>query len=509
MKYVAGLLVIAGLWGIARVYAAPPDETVPWRQDSNPVGLQQDRSPAATSEKTGQDNASLSSPPVNTIDLATALRLAGVQNPAILLARQRVVEAVVQRQLAAAVFLPSLNAGLNYDSHTGPLQQSSGNILKVNRGALYLGAGANAVASGTVNIPGVVFNYHVSDAIFSYFAAKQLVAARRFANQAAQNEALRRVAVAYIDLVAAEARRSVAFLTRKEAEEVKRLADERVKAKLGRKGDADRAATEAGYRAIEVVDAEQQVQSASARLAALLNLDPRARLHPAEERLVPMPVVPDPVPLSELLAIALLQRPEMGENRALVRKAMLDLANAKLLPFAPTLIVGFSAGTFGGGSGLVANSQQLPRFGTFGPRNDFDAVAFWTLQNLGVGNRALVNIAGSKWKTADLERLAVLNRIRAEVADASIRTHIRFAQIAANEVAIRSGLKAYQEDYNRVKNNVGLPIELLASLRLLNRARNEYTNAIADYNQAQLELYVALGQPPMDALARPVERGER
>ena len=109
MKHIAGLLVIAGLWGIARGYAAPPDETVPWRKDSNPVGIRQDRSPAATSQEVGPGvalsarqgkppltthHSPLTSPAVNTIDLATALRLAGVQNPAILLARQRVVEAV-------------------------------------------------------------------------------------------------------------------------------------------------------------------------------------------------------------------------------------------------------------------------------------------------------------------------------------------------------------------------------------------------------------------------------
>src|SRR5438309_7435137 len=87
--------------------------------------------------------------PVTTIDLASALGLAGVQNPEILLARQRVTEAVAVQQLAAAQILPSLNAGLNYDAHTGPLQQASGNILKVNRDALYLGAGSNAVAAGT------------------------------------------------------------------------------------------------------------------------------------------------------------------------------------------------------------------------------------------------------------------------------------------------------------------------------------------------------------------------
>src|SRR5207237_10367091 len=102
IKHISSLVVVAGLWGILTDKGRTADESV---------------SPLVPRPSS-----------LVTIDLSTALRLAGVQNPAILLARQRVVEAVVQRQLAAAVFLPSLNAGLNYDAHTGPLQQSSGNI---------------------------------------------------------------------------------------------------------------------------------------------------------------------------------------------------------------------------------------------------------------------------------------------------------------------------------------------------------------------------------------------
>ena len=93
------------------------------------------------------------------IDLTTALELANVQNPEFNVARTRILEAAAMRQLAAAYFLPSINPGLNYDSHTGNLQQSSGNILSVNRSAFYVGAGANAVAAGTVNIPGRVLQH--------------------------------------------------------------------------------------------------------------------------------------------------------------------------------------------------------------------------------------------------------------------------------------------------------------------------------------------------------------
>ena len=61
-----------------------------------------------------------------------------------------------------------------------------------------------------------------------------------------------------------------------------------------------------------------------------------------------------------------------------------------------------------------------------------------------------------------------------------------------------------KQDFLRTRNREGLPIEVLDSLRLLTRSRFAYLDAIIDYNRAQFELYVALGQPPADCLARPI-----
>ena len=121
--------------------------------------------------KTPASPPTLLDPETRLIDLNTALRLAGVQNPQLMIARQRVVEAAAARQLAAAQFLPSLNLGTNYDTHTGNLQQSNGNILGVNRSAVYVGAGASAVGSGTVTIPGVLLQGNVAAAVYGYLAA--------------------------------------------------------------------------------------------------------------------------------------------------------------------------------------------------------------------------------------------------------------------------------------------------------------------------------------------------
>ena len=130
------------------------------------------------------------------------------------------------RQLAAAYFLPSINPGMNYDTHSGVLQQSNGNILSVNRSALYAGLGTFAVAAGTVNIPGLLLQGNVSETIFGILVAKQLVRQREFDSVAVRNDVLLRVATAYVDLLYSQGHRAVALKTRGEAAEVARVTAE-------------------------------------------------------------------------------------------------------------------------------------------------------------------------------------------------------------------------------------------------------------------------------------------
>jgi outer membrane protein TolC len=442
---------------------------------------------------------SILAPNVQPIDLNTALRLAGVQNPDLLIARQRVVEAAMLRQLAAVQILPSLNLGMNYDAHTGPLQQSNGNILSVNRTAVYVGAGSNAVAAGTVNIPGIVLTGNIATGVYAYLMSRQVVRQREFASLAVRNQAFLGTALAYCELLRAEGARAVAMQVRAEARRVAERTAVYAATGQGRQADANRAATELAKREADFQAAEGSVLVASARLCAVLNLDPSIRLHPTDAWVVPTPIVPDPMPVAELIALALLRRPELGERRAAIREAMLALEGTKVLPFSPTILIGFSAGGFGGGSNLVR-----PVFGGFGGRTDFDTYAYWTIQSLGVGNVALINLARSQLGLARYQEVAMLDLIRAEVAEAYARTHARFAQIGTSEQAVRTGIDGFHEDLTRIEGFVGLPIEVLDNLRLLARARSDYLNAIVDYNEAQFQLYVALGQPPADALAHPV-----
>src|SRR5262249_54853591 len=164
---------------------------------------------------------------------------------------------------------------------------------------------------------------------------RQGVARARFASLAVRNDVFRRVGVAYGELLHAEGRRSIALQTRDEAAEVARLTAVFAKAGQAARADADRAATERDRRQGDLVEAEAEALIASARLAELLNLDRATRLMPVEDQVVPTPLVPDPIPLEQLLAIALLQRPELAEKQAAIRQALLALSDARLLPFSP------------------------------------------------------------------------------------------------------------------------------------------------------------------------------
>lgn len=365
-----------------------------------------------------------------------------------------------------------------------------------------------------MNIPGLNYNLNVGVGWYGLLAARQRVTTTAAVADAVRNDVLLRVYLAYLDLLRADGRRAIAAKNRNEAAELARLTDAYAKAGQGRKADADRAAVELRRRDAELTQSEADTLTASARLCQLLSLDPTTRLKPLDGWVVPAALVPDPVPLADLLAVALLQRPELAARRSETREMLYQLSLAKVLPFSPNVILGFSAGGFGGGSDLVstppgvlqANGQTVtgPRFSSLDGRTDFDAAVFFTFRNLGVGNVALVRAADSRVKQTRLRELETLNLVRAQVAESHARVAARFLQIDAAEKAVRSSSDAFDEDFARIKAGAGLPLEVIDSLRLLGRSRFDYLDAIIDYNRAQVQLWVAVGRPPADALSRPV-----
>jgi outer membrane protein TolC len=429
------------------------------------------------------------------VELCIVLRLADFRNPAIGLAREAIRENLALQQAASVLLLPTLRAGGNYRNHTGNLQQPTGNILSVSQQSLYYGGGAGAVGASTVAFPAVQIYSHLGDAYFEPLAARQRTTASQFDARATANTQLLEVTTFYLRLVAAEAEFEIYTKSRIDMDAVVRGTGAFAEIGQGRKADADRAMTEARLLESQQFAAREHVLVAAARLSGALNLDPSTRLRAMGGPIPIVDLVDKNYTLDELEGIALERRPELAARNAEVAMQETRVRQEKTRPLLPTLSVGFSGGVFGGGSNLT-----MPLFGRLDGRSDFDVIAFWSAENLGVGNWALASNRRAQRDQAWGQRLRALNLVRREVADAFALSRAQARNLAVANQRLATAEAGYREDLIRIRAGQGLPIELLDSLQRLVAARKAIVSAVIGYDEAQFQLFVALGQPPMVAL---------
>jgi outer membrane protein TolC len=425
------------------------------------------------------------------IDLPTALRLANAQNTQVLFAQARIVEASAQLEQARVLLLPTLSAGASYSHHDGRLQDVEGNVLEISRSAGTLGLGAGGVAAGPLAVPGVSVRSDLADAIFLPLVARQVSRAREAESRVVQNNVLLSVAIAYLELVRAKAELVIAEEAYSNASELARVTDEFAKAGEGLQSDAERAQVERSLRDKDVEEAHEVLQVRSAQLAELLRLDPQIQLDPADAAVLPIDLVSRETTLRELVSTALENRPELEQSHALVHAACERLRQAKYGPLLPSVLLGFSVGGFGGGTGsTLGNSSD---------RTDYDAMIVWELRNLGLGDRSLKAERQSQYHQTQLLEVATLDRVSSEVAQAHAQVASRRKQIAIAEVAVDRAMKSFQLNRTRIFEKQGLPIEVLQAIQSLAITRREYLAAVIDYDQAQFRLHAALGQPTLEA----------
>jgi outer membrane protein TolC len=429
------------------------------------------------------------------LTLPTALELAGVNNPTIALAQEAVRTSEAELLQARAELLPDLNVGGSFNWHRGNIQSSRGVIEDINRQSAYLGAGAFAVGTGTVGVPGIGLNVHLAEAWFDPQIARAAVAGRQFDATAVRNTTLLDVAVRFYTLAAAQARLDAVHQSETDLGVLVKLTTAQADAGQGRRADAERAQTEADLLHAVGQHTHEEVGVAAAELARLLSVDPALELRAAAPLMVLQLVDPN-LSLQALIDMALRNRPELGARSADVAAAEKLLRKEQVRPLVPKVYIGLSSGEFGGG-GTGAPSS----FGQNGNRVDFDVVAAWSLEHLGVGNLTKERARRAEVLEAVAERSRAVNTIRREVADALTDSAARFQEIQLARQRVQTATLAFDRDVIAVRNlpdnRQGRPIVALDSAKLLTEARQALVRAEAGYTIAQFQLYVALGQPPV------------
>ena len=433
------------------------------------------------------DAASSQAEESQAIDLTTALLMTSGESPQIAFAQARIEEALAQRDRAEALWLPSIRAGINYNKHEGRIQDVAGTVIETSRGSFYTGLGANAVGAGSPAVPGLLASFHFADAVFQPRIAERTACARQSGAQVAMNDSLLQTALAYVTLLRAAQEWAIARDIEQQARELARVTGEYSRTGQGLQSDADRAQAELALRKTEILRAEEAVAVASARLGEQIHWTSGQSLMPAEPRLVPVELVAPETPRQELVALALVNRPEISESRHLVGEAVERLQRERYAPLVPSVLLGVSYGGLGGGLGSNLTN--------FGDRLDADAVAYWEIRNLGVGERAVRREAQSRIDQAHMREVMILDRIAREVLESQAQVAARQQQIDSAHAGVDAAQQSFDRNWVRIQAGQGLPIEVLQSLQTLAAARREYVRAVSDYNSAQFSLHRALGWP--------------
>jgi outer membrane protein TolC len=267
----------------------------------------------------------------------------------------------------------------------------------------------------------------------------------------------------------------------------------------------------------------QEYETAVANLARLVRLDPLTPLLPTEDFRVPMPMPCGALanePTEQLVRTALNNRPELGENRALVAAALQQVKLNKARPFLPTATTTLSWGDFGGGPDLnppfttIVNGKPTTitnaGFGHYGiidhfePRMDFEAILTWRLRNFGLGNRADLLERQAIYRQANWRLLAVQDRVVTQVVQAQEDVQawrdrlgiVRASLFNAQDQPAGPVFTSVRLNLERITGGAGRPLEALDAIRSLSDQLEFYGQAVTDYERSQFRLLIALGMPP-------------
>jgi outer membrane protein TolC len=421
------------------------------------------------------------------IDLPTALMLTSGRNPQVAFAQARIEESRAQLDRAESLWLPSLRAGANYNKHEGRIQDVAGTVIETSRGSAYGGLGASAVGAGSPAVPGVLAQFHVTDAVFQPRIAQQTIRARNAGARAVTNDNLLTTALAYMQLLRASQEKAVAAVAVQQAQELERVTGQFATEGAGLTSDHDRSRADLAMRKNELQRADEAVQVASARLAQQIRWEYAQELHPVEDVLYPISLVDLSTPAQGLVAMGLSNRPEISESRHLICEAVERLNRERYAPLIPSVLLGVSYGGLAGGLGSDLTNG--------GDRLDADAMAYWELRQLGFGEKAARREASSRIRQTRMKQVALMDQVAREIVEAHAQVQSRAQQIETSKEAVSAAQDSFRRNWERIENGQGLPIEVLQSIQALTSAQKEYVRSIADYNVAQFTLHRSLGWP--------------
>jgi outer membrane protein TolC len=211
--------------------------------------------------------------------------------------------------------------------------------------------------------------------------------------------------------------------------------------------------------------------------------------------------------VDDLIPIGLTNRPELASQQALVQAALARIRQERLRPLVPSLILEGGSNPAAPGSYLMGGVFASGAHGDANPtgaRDDVGVGLVWGLDNLGLGNRALVRERRAEQRQVLVELFRLQDIVAAEVARAHAGVESASVRVTTAEAGLQEAQLAYTGSLEQlgkvtqvedVKVLTRRAFEVIDALQALLRAYDNYFLSVGDYNRAQFRLYRALGYP--------------
>ena len=418
-------------------------------------------------ETVGENGAGISQ-----IDLPTVLRLAHARNLDIQIARERLAEAQANRDAAIWQALPWVSPGITYLNHKGLLQDSSGQVMDVQKES-------NAVG------PTTRLQLDVGDTLYKSLVTHQLVRAAKYAVAAQTQDSVFAAVQSYFDLLKAQeftviAREAVDISERYQAE-----THNAVEAGIAFRADELRVQVQTERNNLALQQAQQNERTAATVLAQVLHLDPAIRLVATNRDMIPLAIIRDSRSVGMLIEQALIARPELGQTNALVESANYTKQGATIGPVLPTVSGQAFTGQFGG------DSDKFPS--RSGGSQDYGVLLGWRIGPGGLFDVPRIDAAAARLRTARLIADRTRDDVIGQVVDAHTRVLSLRGQIDQAQRALQAAAETLKLSEERKEFAVGNVLEVIQAEQDLTRAQSDYANAVAEYNKAQYALTRAIG----------------
>lgn len=414
-----------------------------------------------------------------TLDLPTALRLAGAQNLDVQIARERLREARALQDQAKQRWFPWIAPGIGYRRHDGNIQDVGGAIFEANKQAYTVGAAL------TVQVD-------LGDALYQSLAARQLARAAEESVEVSRQDEVLAAAEGYLELARADASISVLREGLRIAEEYAGQVRQAVAAGVAYPGEVLRAELQTRKNQLQIRQADEARRLAAARLAQVLRLDPTLDLLPAPGDLVPVTLIATNTALDTLVARALQGRPELRRAAAVAQSAGAGRDALVKGPWIPTLGAMAYFGGLGGGVNDAWNN--------FDGTSDYLLGATWRIGPGGIGDRARRRGAEAREEISLLEVRKIQDEVVRQVVSSLTRVQSLSDQLEVARQTVETAGELLRLSRERKAFDVGAVLEAVQAELELTQSRLEYLNLLMAHNRAQFTLQWATGEAPAGAI---------